>query len=103
MIDHEIAQQPDDTPGRLAALRNLAPALTKLTDTLSRELYISQLVEKLGVSADFVNSALAEVSERRPPAAPLEGPAGPSAPIDLPPPLMEMPYPSSTGMEVPSI
>ena len=101
MIDHEIAQQPDDTPGRLAALRNLAPALTKLSDTLSRELYISQLVDKLGVSNDFVNSALAEVSERRPPAAPIEGPAGPPAPLDLPPPLMEMPYPSSTGMESP--
>ena len=65
MIKRQAEIHPADPPGRLAALREVAPTLSKLTDALSRDLYIAQLESTLGLSADIIRGALAEVQTPR--------------------------------------
>ncbi len=66
LIKRQADIHPDDPPGRLAALREVVPALSKLTDALSKDLYISQIETQLGLSSEIIRSALAEVKSPKP-------------------------------------
>ena len=59
-IEKSQASQPDDAPGRLAALRTVAPAIAQLTDALALDVYIARLVRELDLSEDIVRRALDE-------------------------------------------
>ena len=59
-IEKSQASQPDDAPGRLAALRTVAPAIAQLTDALALDIYIARLVRELDLSEDIVRRALDE-------------------------------------------
>lgn len=72
-IERTAAQFPADPPGRVAALRAIAPALRELSDDLTRRLYRSQVSTALSLPADVIDGAIAE-AEPPPPAAPAPAP-----------------------------
>ncbi len=73
------AQHPADPPGRIAALRALAPALAGLDDPLAFTLYRDAVGATLGLGVDLVDRAVAD--QRRDAAAS----AARRAPVEEPP------------------
>ncbi|MEE2785710.1 MAG: DNA primase [Myxococcota bacterium] len=63
LIERMHAEHPNDPPGRVAALRAIAPALALLKDPLSLELYRDRLIERLGLSGSIVDKAVTEAGE----------------------------------------
>ncbi len=97
---------PADPPGRLAALRSITPALTKLTDPLALELYRDRLTRELNISEAVIDKAIAEanqvsnkapIKQRRDPEPRQDLPPVPAS--FEPPPLPDGRFPSYTGTE----
>ena len=61
-ITKSQASHPADAPGKLAALRAVAPAVSQLTDALALDVYIARLVTELDLSEDIVRRALEEAT-----------------------------------------
>jgi DNA primase len=91
---------PADPPGRVAALRHVAPALAALDDALTLNLYRSKVAEALAVDGALVDQAIEDAKRaaaesrargagRR--SALREAPAPRSAPTPAPPPP-EVPF-----------
>lgn len=99
-VQHVAAAHPRDPSGQTAALRALAPALSRVQDPLERALYLKLTADTVGVDLTFAEAALqaalqgpreagrtqAAPRERRPDpravAAPVRRPAGPSSGLD---------------------
>lgn len=69
-VTHVAAAHPRDPSGQTAALRALAPALSRVQDPLERSLYLKMTSESLGVEVAFaeaaVQAALNAPRDRRP-------------------------------------
>jgi DNA primase len=63
-MDDCIAQQPNDDPGRLAGMRQIASTLCFLDDDLSRKLYVQRLEKQLGLGTELIEAALTEAKEK---------------------------------------
>ncbi len=63
-MDDCISQQPNDDPGRLAGMRNIAATLCFLEDDLSRRLYIQRLEKQLKIGIDLIEATLMEAKEK---------------------------------------
>ncbi len=102
-VAHEAAAQPADPPGRVAALRAVAPALALVGDPIEKGLYQARISETLGIPLALVEAARGEPAPEpkrarkepapaprpevpEPPAAMPEPPPGPP---DAPPPDLE--------------
>lgn len=108
-IDSQAAHHPTDPPGRAAALRAVAPALSRVLDPLQRSMYWPRVAASLQVDVALVEQAVVESTEeerrrRREPAAnapagQVGGPVGGRA-IGLKAPLMDV-FDGSPVHEVP--
>lgn len=57
-VTHVAAAHPRDPSGQTAALRALAPALSRVQDPLERSLYLKMTAESLGVDVAFAEAAV---------------------------------------------
>lgn len=90
-IERVARLHPADPPGRVAALRELAPALGHLSDDLTRRLYLDLVGNTLQLPSDVIEGAIAAAQrvERQPRSAPTP----PAAPWAQPPPQWDQPPP----------
>jgi len=106
LIEKEVTSNPNDPPGRLTALRHIAPILARLTDALALDVYVNALMDKLELTEDIVRRAIKEsekstkAADRKPPVKRPEFQA-PVAEIfeNLPPPPLDDGY-TGTNREV---
>lgn len=63
-IEDVSARHPADNPGRIAALGEVAPALIKLDDPLTRTLYRRQVADALRIDAEIVEAAEGQAKVR---------------------------------------
>ena len=97
LLDLHIARttkrHPADPPGRIAALRDIAPALRELTDSLTQRLYRNQVSAALDLPPDVIDGAIAEVEPPAPAVSPepWKPPAAPepAAPWATEPPVWD--------------
>ncbi|MFZ4734655.1 MAG: DNA primase [Bradymonadia bacterium] len=95
-IEASAEKHPKDPLGRAAALRALAPALTRLSDPLTRALYLDKVAARLEVPRAVVESAASDAPpETRParahaPERPRAEPPHPEPPPPEPPPPFDV-------------
>ncbi|MGK0358434.1 MAG: DNA primase [Bradymonadia bacterium] len=97
LLDLHIARttkrHPADPPGRIAALRDIAPALRELSDSLTQTLYRAQVSTALDLPLAVIDGAIAEVEPPAPAASaePWKAPAAPepAAPWATEPPVWD--------------
>jgi DNA primase len=63
LIAREVSSNPNDPPGRLAALRNIAPILARLTDALALDVYVNTIIDALGLTEDIIRRAIRETDK----------------------------------------
>ena len=96
-MDACIAKHPNDDPGKLAAVREIAKTLLCLGDDLSKQLYIHRLNAQLNLSVELIEGAIAEANvhqskqdrqdtetQRRQRSQPKPGSQIPDPPVALP-------------------
>ncbi len=64
LIERAHDDHPNDPPGRIAAVRSVAPVLAKIDDQLTLDLYRQKVHQLFGLTMDIIDRALAEPSQK---------------------------------------